>query len=694
MRKLKLITALVFCVTAAAAAALAEEKKEGKSLKVVLDELLPGMGAEQGYEGPQQQWQEICFQAGAPGNEARRAEAGRLMAEKLGPQTPVRARIWLLTQLERIGREECVGAVAAVLDDKDPLVRDAACRALANNPAPDAGAKLRAKLAATADNKLKIALANALGFRAEPASASVLGKELQDPDTAVAAAAASALGKIATSEAAAELRRAPVNIEGEFRLRFLDACLRCADRLLREGSAAEAGKIYAGIARHAPPNEPIRLAIMQGRLNAASDQAPAIILEVLAGSDAGTAEVALGHLAKLKGEAIRSLAEGLPKLSPIAQVALLNALGWRRDAAALPGVRVVLLKSPDEKVEIAALRALGGVGDASVVPLLVELMFAGGRTGGAARESLDRLFAQGADEKLAAMMKAAKDPGQRGQLIEVLDRRRAEVAVPALLEEALGPDEGIRRRAMAALGRLAAARDVAGMLKAMAKTQDAGEREEIERAVLAVASRVPDEAKQAEPVLAVYRAASEAEKNALLPLLGRIGGADALDLARAALASADPARCEAGVRALCNWPDADAAADLLKLAESAKDQSQRVRALRAFVRVGSLRDDRPNEERLGLLKRAMPLAGRNEDRAWILERAAAIRSVDTLRFVVGYLDNPELAQQACRTIVELAHHRDLREPNKAEFTKALDRVIQVAKDNGLVQRAKNYRAGR
>jgi len=45
------------------------------------------------------------------------------MAGKLVPP-PRRARIWLLKQLERIGREECVEAVAKMLDDQDPLVRD------------------------------------------------------------------------------------------------------------------------------------------------------------------------------------------------------------------------------------------------------------------------------------------------------------------------------------------------------------------------------------------------------------------------------------------------------------------------------------------------------------------------------------------------------------------------------------------
>jgi len=36
----------------------------------------------------------------------------------------------------------------------------------------------------------------------------------------------------------------------------------------------------------------------------------------------------------------------------------------------------------------------------------------------------------------------------------------------------------------------------------------------------------------------------------------------------------------------------------------------------------------------------------------------------------------------------------LREPNIAEFAKALDRVIAMCKDKGLVDRAKSYKEGR
>ena len=115
----------------------------------LLEELLPGMGAEKipARRDSQQRFQEICRQLGAAGREGERADACRRMAQKLGPETAAPARIWLLKQLQFVGRGECVDAVAAVLDDNDAHVRDAARRALQNNPAPEANARLLARLA-------------------------------------------------------------------------------------------------------------------------------------------------------------------------------------------------------------------------------------------------------------------------------------------------------------------------------------------------------------------------------------------------------------------------------------------------------------------------------------------------------------------------------------------------------------------
>ena len=69
--------------------------RAGGELEKKLEELLPGMGAADmgGRKGPQQEWQEICFKAGAPGKERERAEVCRVMAAKLGPEVANPARI-------------------------------------------------------------------------------------------------------------------------------------------------------------------------------------------------------------------------------------------------------------------------------------------------------------------------------------------------------------------------------------------------------------------------------------------------------------------------------------------------------------------------------------------------------------------------------------------------------------------------
>jgi len=48
---------------------------------------------------------------------------------------------------------------------------------------------------------------------------------------------------------------------------------------------------------------------------------------------------------------------------------------------------------------------------------------------------------------------------------------------------------------------------------------------------------------------------------------------------------------------------------------------------------------------------------------------------------------------ACETIVELAHHREVREPNKAEFDEVLDRVMQISQDAVVKDRAQRYKNG-
>ena len=653
-----------------------------------LDELWPGLTAEDqaARRVPEQQWQEFCFPLSLPGREADRTAACRVMAEKLVPGTPAPARIWLLKQLQLIGGAECVAAVAAQLDDADPLVCDAARRALAEIPVPEAGAKLRERLQSTPDAVKKAALIAALGDRAEEASVPVLGDRLSDTDSQVAEAAAKALGRIGTPAAATRLANARRQAAGPLRLQIGDACLRCADRLLAAGQTAEAAAIYRELN---VPGEPARLAALKGVLRTAGDQAGAVVLAVLADDDPAIHRVAVQHVHELSGNAIRDLAIGWTKLPAEGQVRLLGALGTGGDPAGLPAV-LAAVASDDADVRIAAIRALGGVGNAASLPQLIKIMQTGGDAGQAARGSIEAVWAEGADEALVDAMKRTEDPGQRAVLIEILERRRAVAAVSALLQEILHDDANVRRRAMSALGQLAGAEDVAGMLKGLIRSSEGGERDETEKAIAAVCARIPDDAQQVDVVVAVYQRSPDEQRAIILPVLGRIGSARALQTVRAAIASSDPREQDSGVRAICNWPDSAVSEDLLKLAESAADDANRIRALRALARVAVLPSDRSEESKLQLLEHGMRLAARDEERNLILDRAREARTVESARFAARFLDNPALAERASRTIVEVAHRREIREPNQQEFNQLLERVARTTKDAGLADRAKTY----
>jgi HEAT repeat protein len=654
-------------------------------LKKTFEELLPGMGQEQA----QQKWQEVCWKAGAPGHEAERGQACKLMAEKLGAGTPAPTRVWLLKQLERIGRGECVEKVAAVVSDSDRLVRDAAIRALANNPEPAAGDKLRAAYKASGDDGLRAAIANALGFRGEPASVDVLARgdyrDVKDP--AVVVAKARALGKIATPAAITALKSALEQTRGPVRLQVGDALAKCGEKLSSEGRTAEARAIAELLYQ---PDQPARLAGPEGLLRTSGDDVAGTILQVLARGDALDTSAAVGFVAGVDSKGIKQLADGLTTLPPAAQVALLQGLGARRDRAALPAVTTAA-SSDNQVIKTAALAALGGVGDRSTVPLLVQAIENGGQPAGTARQSLETVFADGVDQALVDIMKRTEDRGRRALFIEILDQRRAAAAVPALLQEVAGDDGNVRRRAISALGNVAGPEDIAGLIRGLLKIHDAGERDEAGRAV-AVCVRVADESRQAEPVLAEYRGASPAEQLVLLPVLGQIGGTKALGLIRDAVASPDPERRASGQQALFHWPDSTVADDLANLAEKAQDNDLKIRAIQALARVVVLPGDRTEDARLALLARAMKQASRNEDRRMILDRVRAIHTFPAVRFAAGFLDDPKLASQACATIADLLHHHEIRDPNQAESNKVLDQVIAISKDKSLVERARSFKS--
>ena len=390
--------------------------------------------------------------------------------------------------------------------------------------------------------------------------------------------------------------------------------------------------------------------------------------------------------------ATKRFAAELPKLPADAQAGLLRALADRGDAAARPAVLDMLKTSREEPVRVAAISAVGALGEQAELKLLVQILVNGPKAEqSAARASLVRLRGTTVSAGIAAEIKQAP-PATAVALIEILATRRALDTIPTLLAAAAGDETAVRRAAMNALGQMAGADHIPGMVQGVLKAARGAERDAAERAIASVSARIGDPSKRADPLLKVWLRLDKTNQNAVLSALGRVGGPQVLVVVEAAIADADAARHAAGIRALCNWPDASVAPQLIKLSQSDEHTEHRAMSLAALIRVAPLPDGRPDGAKLELVKKVMTMCDDDEQRNLLLKRASAVRTVDTLRFVLPYVDQPRHSEAACESIVELAHHRGLRESNKLEFHKALDKVLAITKDAVVIDRAKRYKA--
>ncbi len=140
---------------------------------------------------------------------------------------------------------------------------------------------------------------------------------------------------------------------------------------------------------------------------------------------------------------------------------------------------------------------------------------------------------------------------------------------------------------------------------------------------------------------------------------------------------------DAGYRALANWPDATVADELLSIAKTSKVEAYRIWSLRAFVRVVSVPGAFSPQEAFEMLKNAMQLAKRPEDRQLIVTRLGSIRVSDSLTLLLSFLDNPELKSAALPATFALAKGLSQSHPDQA--AEAMRKIRPLTQDPAILQ---------
>ena len=619
--------------------------------------------------------------------EARAELAAKLAAVLQSPGTTLPARQYICLKLRDVGTAAEVPVLAAML--RDPSASDMARWALEAIPERAACDALRAALSSL-PNDLLVGVINSVGVRQDAQAVPKLKELAGSADARVQAAALNALGKIPVEEAADFLQRRAEAEKVPTPQQVAVPLLRSAALLASSGKVEKAREIYTRLSREGQ-SQGVRRAALEGLLRLEGEPSAATILAWFSGSDPQRRLLAASRLNRIPTAELEEMARQ-PATPESSRFVLLEILALRKSQNIRPLV-MSLAQSSNPALRAFGIRALGSLGDSSAVAFLIDSLAAGGEAAEAAQQSLVRLPRKAVTPALLAAL--ANRPEIRVPVIEVLQRIKCYEAIDPLIELAANEDPAVYGPAMDGLRGIADPdkTDLLRLIKLVARLPRGAQRDEAEKTVMLVCQKLPAGADRAAPVLALLERNQLGQRGEFLPLMGRLGGPKALSALQAGLSSSDPQVRDAAVRGLSNWPSAEVADQLLDIAAKSDNPAHRRAALRAYIRVVTLKSDRTAQETLALLEQALKLATQVEDQRLIIARVGTMRNRDAVLWLAKYLDDAHLSQAACSAILNAAYDRSLRSTHQAQIRPILEKIGRIATDPAIRERARQYEQG-
>ena len=587
-------------------------------------------------------------------------------------------------QLAIIGSKDAIPALATLLGDEK--LSHMARYALEPIPDPAVDEALRDALGKLKGRPL-VGVIGSIGMRRDINAVKPLAKMLRGRDVEVLQAAARALGSIANQRATRALQRALRNAPAANRLALCEGLFRCAEIHAAKGRRDVAVEIYDQLRELDGPHQ-VRGGALRGAILARGKDGVALLREHLRSNDYILFSAACQTALELPGaEVTKALTAEIGELPADNQILVIQTLGKRADPGALPAL-FALAKKGNKSVRAEAIRALPQIGSAdggSAAPVLSELLAdADGDISKAAKEALAALPGRQADAAVMRMLNSS-DTSLRLTALELIGRRRMTKSVPKLLEAARDADPKVRPAALKRVGELSGPVELPALLDLLMDLKASEDLSAAEQAVKAVCAKSDNPQAHTEKLTSLLVKAQPAQKGTLLRILGAVGGTNALVAVRAAVNDPNADVRAAAVRVLCGWKTADAAPDLLALAKTSPNASQKTAALVGYINL--VRDEGlPTEKKLAMCKEAAVLIQRNQEKKLLLGALATVPAPEALSMAMAHLDNPATKDEACLAAVAICEKIVQQKPG--EVADALQKVMRATKNRNVTRRAR------
>ena len=593
----------------------------------------------------------------------------QLISTLQSPSSTLQQKAQACAELKWIDTDRSIKALSDLL--ADPKLSHSARNALETMPTPRAGRALLRALGKTSGDTQAGIIAS-LGARHESGAASSLGRLLRSKNETNAIAAAEALGRIGGSTALRRLQSAIKSSTGALHQAEAGAILACAYQLPNPSAALKVFKtLYFG-----EQAGPARQAAFGGIILASGKSGFAVAADAIVNGDPANRSTALHLATRLKGpEATMAFADLAVGAKAPVQLALIACLVQRNDPAAMPAMKI-LANDGDDSVRLAAITALGGLGDDSCVKLLAEKAAAAtGAERDAARQSLVDLHRGPVTSRLIELAGPAA-PRMESEMILALGARGDQSAVATLLKLAQHGNEKERSAALAALGQLADASHIPDLVQMVATAESDDLRSQAADALEGIYQRQPSVSDHdAGALVKEIKSGSVEIRVALLPICSEIAQPAIREALRSLIADNDARTRDAAIHALCETHDPALLPDLLDLAAARTNESSSHLGVRGAVHLLAQEDDVKftNDKKLEALEKLLGDAGDAGDKRLVLSGLETVPDKRALDLAAGLLDDSGVRPEAEQAVIHIATAIKAKNPKIARA--ALNKVL-------------------
>ena len=618
------------------------------------------------------------------------------IGDALQADHPIAVKVFLLRQLQLVGGEDAIPTVGRYLSD-EALCEPAAQALLAIGG--EKAARAFARALPEARGRSRVTIVKALRMLPQAAAIPALRKDATNEDWDLRINALGALAASGDPAVADVLLQAADADAWQERAQMTAYLLEFAQRLAEHAHEDDAVLMLRRLieSRTAPEEIHVQCAALHGLAGLLGAEVVGEVVAALTDENAELRAAAVQIAIGLTGPGVTdAYVLEFHRAAADVRAGILDVLRRRGDTAALP-VALESLKDEDKVVRLAAVAAAAALGrEQAVEPFVTFLETADEDERQAVADALTRTPGDAVSGAIGRALWWHHFPDRQAPhaiplLLDVIAQRKAKRHLDNVYRWIRNSDEEIKVAAINAVGALDDQRAARRLLDMLEKAESEAVRDALESALVATCQRADSAAQRAAPILKAIAQAVEQddprEYETLLRVAAQLGGAECRVRLLVAANDARPEIKEAAIRAFELWPDASAARAVLELARDQEATKLHVLALRAYLRMVRLDENRPAEKTVEMYTAAMEVARRPQERRQVLSGLGDVEDARALEVLSPYLDDKALRSEAGSAMIGVA--RRILPAGWAPARDALERVIEKVNDDRVQRHAKD-----